>query len=203
MCSSDLLAFNSLAQFRQEAISAVQSATVLAALPTLNRAILYEEYVKFHQVMPSLLSYWLNEHTPQGKDSTKSSNLEIKMLQQIKEDLHANPAQTSRNLVIYLADDELIKDVVSSRVEPHTVLAQTLDPERYLTREWTDFLFFIQRAVTNETPYKNGLRVLIRRYMAINQLDNQAKGIKDVFGKNGLQAFLEKERVKVQFSFTL
>ena len=171
---------------------------IIINIPSLKRYVLYEEYTKIHQVMPVLLSYWLSDRLPERKDNSKLLVSEIKTLQQINEDLYTSPTQTSRNLVVYLADDVLLEEAAKSRVTPGTVIAQSLDPERYLAAELTSFIAFLQRSISNEMLYKNGLRVLIRRYLVINQLDNQKNSLKDVLGKGGLQGFLEKEREKIQ-----
>lgn len=180
--------------------SAAQADRIIATLPALNRSISHEEYTGLHQIMPSLLSYWLRERLVEHKDNSKLLNWEIKTLKQIHRDLQTSPTQASRNLVIYLADDIVIAETVKSRIAPGTQLAHTLNPERYLTTEFTNLLAFLQGKTIHEALYKNGLRILIRRYMVIDQFDSQKNSLKDVFGKNGLQDFLEKERAEVHFT---
>jgi hypothetical protein len=179
--------------------SATQADRVVAALPTLNRSISYGQYTDIHQIMASLLSYWLSKKVVAHKDNSQLFNWEIKTLQEIHGDLKSSPTQISRNLVAYLVDDVLIEETIKSRIAPGTQLAQNLSPERYLAAEFAKLLPFIQSNIAYEASYKNGLRILIRRYITIDQLDSEKNSLKDVFGRNGIQDFLEKERAEVYF----
>ncbi|HEY0755600.1 MAG TPA: hypothetical protein VGD98_16700 [Ktedonobacteraceae bacterium] len=180
----------------------VSASRILVTLPTLNRTISYEEYTNIHHVMPVLLLYWLQEHLPDGQYYSKPAQIEKKTLQMIYEDLRTNPAQPLRRLLTYLAEDMLIEDAINnSRVLVGTVTAQRIDPEPYLLEEFRNFLNLPNKATNPEIFYQNGLRVLIRRYLILNQLEEEQKKnpLKEVFGKNGLQGFLEKEHTKIQF----
>ncbi|HEY0756095.1 MAG TPA: serine/threonine-protein kinase [Ktedonobacteraceae bacterium] len=172
--------------------------SVLASLPILNRSIVREEYGKIHQALPSLLRYWLSERIPADRADSKLLAFETTVLQEIKKDLNTSPTSISRSLVLYLAEDVLIEEVIKSQVPTGTIFAQELDPDRYLMNEFNNFLNISQETIISEASYKNGLRVLIRRYLVILQLETPKSNLKDVFGKNGLQAFLEKERRNIQ-----
>ncbi|HEX7734739.1 MAG TPA: hypothetical protein VF458_07745 [Ktedonobacteraceae bacterium] len=183
----------------QEA-AASQTVTLLASLTTLNRTITYEEYLGVHQVMPSLLVYWINEVMPDPRDCTKLSNFEVKTLEQIFEDLRKRPKDISRNLVTYLAEDLLLERVVSDKARPGTLTAQELEPEHYIATELTNFFNYTPKRLSNETLYKNGLRLLLRRYLIITHLDDPQKiTLNDAFGKGELAGFLKRERSNIQF----
>lgn len=185
-----------VAPSRQEVAPPVQQPPrTVVTLQALGRSISYEDYRQIHSVISSLLDYWLKHKFPEKKGIAKSHKFEIETLQRIDDDLRQSPKNISQNLVLYLVDDVLIAETVQSKTTPQSNVAMSLDPEKYLQGEFENIETFIQVDSSSELLYKQGLRLLIRRYLALNYLESNPKGI---FGKGDFLAFLEREREKAQ-----
>lgn len=154
--------------------------------------------------MPYLILYWLDEFLASQQNTTKALQLEMKTLAQIYEEMRKHFKDISRDLLEYLAEDLLLEKAVSNKFMPGTLKAQNIDPEPYLARQFTPFSHFLsdsyQQNITDPTPYKNGLRVLVRRYLIIVRLNEpDYTTLKETFGKGDLAGFLKRERANVEF----
>lgn len=182
-----------------------QTGKPIAILSALNRSISTDEYTRTHRIMPYVLAFWLERKFPaESKDYSKSFASEIKLLRQIKDELTQHSEYISDDLATYLADDILIEEEAKRLGKNST----ELDPDRYIRAEFVDFQTYVQERqlspnlanASSEPGVWPTLRILIRRYLFIKHLEDQKGG--NLFGRGGIQAFLEKERKNAQFKMS-